>query len=92
MSKLKKVILIPKDFLEYLQRGGMVAYKQALSTESVFREQQQMVKGTRTAKTFREANNFFDAYMGMFELSSRVAAYQIFKKNYLARNATGTKR
>lgn len=90
-EQTKKGNTYPKDFLEYLQRGGMVAYKQALSTESVFREQQQMVKGTRTAKTFREANNFFDAYMGMFELSSRVAAYQIFKKNYLARNATGLK-
>ncbi len=90
-EQTKKGNTYPKDFLEYLQRGGMVAYKQALSTESVFREQQQMVKGTRTAKTSRAANNFFDAYMGMFELSSRVAAYQIFKKNYLARNATGLK-
>jgi len=90
-EQTKKGYTFPKDFLEYLQRGGMVAYKQALTTESVFREQQKMIKGTRTAKTGRQINGFFDAYMGMFELTARVAAYQVFKKNYLARNATGLK-
>jgi len=90
-EETKKGNTYPKMFLEYLEQGGMVAYKQALSSEAVFREQQKMFKGDKIAKTSRQVNGFFDAYMGMFELSVRVAAYSTLKKNYLARNATGLK-
>ena len=90
-EETKKGNTYPKMFLEYLEQGGMVAYKQALSSEAVFREQQRMFRGDKFAKTGRQINGFFDAYMGMFELSVRVAAFSILKKNYLARNATGLK-
>ena len=90
-DETKKGNTYPKMFLEYLEQGGMVAYKQALTSEAVFREQQKMFKGSKYAKTARQVNGFFDAYMGMFELSVRVAAFSILKKNYLARNATGLK-
>jgi hypothetical protein len=90
-DETKKGNTYPKAFLEYLEQGGMVAYKQALTSEAVFREQQRMFRGDKYAKTARQVNGFFDAYMGMFELSVRVAAYQTLKKNYLARNATGLK-
>ena len=91
-KELKKGNTYPRDMRDYLEEGGIVSYSQALSNQSAFERQQKAIGATLYLKTQRDITTFFDTYMGTFELASRVAAFRIFKNNYLARNAPGLTR
>ena len=91
-KELKKGNTYPRDMRDYLEEGGIVSYSQALSNQSAFERQQKAIGATLYLKTQRDVTTFFDTYMGTFELATRVAAFRIFKNNYLARNAPGLTR
>ena len=91
-KELKKGNTYPRDMRDYLEEGGIVSYSQALSNQSAFERQQKAIGATLYLKTQRDVTTFFDTYMGTFELAARVAAFRIFKNNYLARNAPGLTR
>ena len=91
-KELKKGNTYPRDMKDYLEEGGIVSYSQALSNQSAFERQQKAIGATLYLKTQRDVTTFFDTYMGTFELATRVAAFRIFRNNYLARNAPGLTR
>ena len=81
--------LYPRDQLEYLTEGGMIAYSMGLSTDRAFEEMNRTInKGTIATKK-EQIQSFFDGYMSTFELATRVAAYRTTRDNYLAENAPG---
>ena len=80
-----------QDMVDYLEEGGMVAYQQALSNQTAFERSQELVGATKYLRTKREVTQFFDTYMGNFELATRVAAYRTKKRNILAKKAPGSK-
>ena len=80
-----------QDMVDYLEEGGMVAYQQALSNQTAFEKSQELVGATKYLRTKREITQFFDTYMGNFELATRVAAYRTRKRNILAKKAPGNR-
>lgn len=97
LGELKKYVQIearkgntyPRDMVEYLEQGGMVAITQSLSNQTAFERTMQEISPSKILQTKKQITTFFDTYMGTFELASRVAVYRVFRDNYLAKNAPG---
>jgi hypothetical protein len=97
LNELKKYVEVeakkgntyPRDMVEYLEQGGMVAITQSLSNQTAFERTVQEISPSKILQTKKQITTFFDTYMGTFELASRVAAYRVFRDNYIARNAPG---
>ena len=79
----------PETMVEYLKKGGMVSYSQALSTETAYQRLENMINRGKIFRSKESIKTFFDTYMATFELSTRVAAFSIIKDNYIAKNAPG---
>lgn len=73
-----------KDLKRYYELGGRVSYMQAVSYKDNLAE---VIKytdrnGLITAK--EGIDRFLDAYLDMFEMSSRIAAFRIMRDQYIA--------
>ena len=82
---------LPANMFEYLQNGGMISYSQSLSIETAYERLQENINRSQkgVAKTKQSIKDFFDIWMSTFELTTRAAAYQTYKQNYLTQNAAG---
>ena len=85
----KKGNMYPREMMEYLTNGGIISFSQALSNEGAQRKLDKLLNQGTIFKGRKAAVEFFDGYMGAFELATRVAAYTTFKSNYLAKNNAG---
>jgi len=79
----------PRDMVEYLVEGGMVAITQSLSNQTAYEQMVQEISPSKTLQTKKQITTWFDTYMGTFELASRIAAYRVFRDNYIAKNSDG---
>lgn len=79
----------PRDMVEYLTEGGMVAITQSLSNQTAYEQLVREISPTKILQTKKQVTTWFDTYMGTFELASRVAAYRVFRDNYIAKNSGG---
>jgi hypothetical protein len=79
----------PETMVEYLNKGGIVSYSQALSNETAYQRIENMINRGKIFRSKESIKTFFDTYMATFELSTRVAAFSIIKDNYIAKNAPG---
>jgi len=75
--------------LDYLQQGGMVSITASLSNRTALQQQQKDIKAGKPARTKQVIIDYFDTYMGMFELAARVSVFTIYRDNYLAKNSPG---
>ena len=75
--------------LDYLQQGGMVSITASLSNRTALQQQQKDIKAGKPARTKQVIIDYFDTYMGMFELAARVSVFSIYRDNYLAKNSPG---
>ena len=91
-AQLKKGDTYPRDMWDFLTEGGMVSYRQALSNLEQDQEIREEMMTSGIKKTKRAIYGFFDGYMSTFELSARVAAYQVKLENVLSENAIGKSR
>jgi hypothetical protein len=73
------------DVKEYYDRGGQVAYMDGLTSSQALTA---VAKKLSANKKFNLENfqNLTDAYMAMFEITSRVAAFRILKKRFIEEN------
>jgi len=92
-SESAKGNTLPASMYEYLQNGGMISYSQALSIETAYERLQENIERSKDGivKSRRNVKDFFDIWMSTFELTTRAAAYQTYKQNYLSQNAAGLK-
>ena len=91
-AQLKKGDTYPRDMWDFLTEGGMVSYRQALSNLEQDQEIREEMMTGGIKKTKRAIYGFFDGYMSTFELSARVAAYQVKLENVLSEKAIGKSR
>ena len=87
--EVKKGNTYPRDMVEYLVEGGMVAITQSLSNQTAYEQLVKEISPTKILQTKKQVTTWFDTYMGTFELASRVAAYRVFRDNYIAKNSGG---
>lgn len=88
-SEEKKGNMYPGEMMEYLTGGGIISFSQALSNDGAQKRLNKILNQGVLFKGRKAAVEFFDGYMGAFELATRVAAYTTFKGNYLAKNNAG---
>ena len=75
--------------LDYLQKGGMVSITASLSNRTALQQQKKEIKAGKAARGKQVIIDYFDTYMGMFELAARVSVFMIYRDNYLAKNSPG---
>jgi hypothetical protein len=71
-----------KDVKEYYDIGGQVAYMDGLTSSQALSAVAKKVSGNKKFN-LENFNTFVDAYMAMFEITSRVAAFRILKKRFI---------
>jgi hypothetical protein len=80
LEKLGKTDPFYKDILEYYDLGGPVAYVQGLTANQNLEGLAQQVNARGVFGITKENfDNFFDAWIAMFESTSRIAAYRTVK-------------
>jgi hypothetical protein len=67
-----------KDMDRYYE-GGRVAYIQALNYDDTLKDIARSVDKSGLIKTKEQVDKFFDAYLDMFELTTRIAAYRVLR-------------
>lgn len=77
-----------QDLKKYYAKGGRVAYMQALSYKDNLAEIIQKADKNGFLKAKDAIDKTLDAYLDMFELSTRIAAYRVIKDKYLAEGMT----
>jgi len=70
-----------RAMIEFLNKGGMVSYTQALSLKENFSELEKEIGKNRIVSTVQGLNRFLDLWTDMFEVASRSAAYMVAKQN-----------
>jgi hypothetical protein len=76
------------DIANYFEKGGRVSYIQGLSYKDNLLQAVQGVKRNGIIKNKEQIDKFFDAWLDMFEITTRVAAYRTIKQQNLARGMT----
>ena len=71
-----------KSMQEYLEKGGDIAFLEGITTKNKFQNLEKDIKSGSFKKAGDTINQFFDTYSGMFELTSRTAAYEALKSYY----------
>jgi hypothetical protein len=71
-----------RDMLELIKFGGKTAYIESFSIKNNTEKLRKLKKKNWVADSFEIINAFIDSWSGMFELTSRTAAYSIFKEYY----------
>jgi len=72
-----------RDMVELLKIGGKTAYLQSYSLKSSLQQLEKELTTNGVAKTLEAAEKIADVWGAMFEFTSRTAAYQLFKREYL---------
>jgi len=77
-----------KNMMEFLEKGGMVSYLNALSLKSNFQELHKEIGRNGILKSKEQLDKFVDIWTDMFELASRSAAYGVAKQNFIGKGMT----
>jgi hypothetical protein len=80
-----------KDMMDYLDGGGMISFTQGLTVASNLQKLDRELGPNKIIKTKEQIDRLFDGWVGTFELSARIAAYQTYKTDYLANRLPGAK-
>ena len=84
MAALAKQNSFYKDLNEYYDRGGRTAYIQGISYKENLIDAINSADGNGVLKSLSGIQKYFDAWLDMFEISTRVAAYRTMKAQYMA--------
>jgi len=74
-----------RDLANYFDKGGRVSYIQGLSYKDNLLDAVKGVKQNGIMQSKEQFDKFFDAWLDMFELTTRVAAYRTIKAQNLAK-------
>lgn len=84
MEALAKKNQFYKDLAEYYDLGGRVAYLQGISYKENLIDALNSADKNGVIKSLGGVQHFFDAWLDMFEISTRVAAYRTMKAQYIS--------
>jgi len=73
-----------KDMLEWLEMGGRAAYVQSFSVKSQANSLMRELGRGKFLQSMDQVVKYFDIYNNTFEYASRVAAYSVAKKKFMA--------
>jgi hypothetical protein len=77
-----------RDMVEMLRIGGKNSYLMSFSLKSSLEQLQEQVDRNGVLKTVDGANKVADIWNNMFEFTSKAAAYQIYKREFLKEEIT----
>jgi hypothetical protein len=86
MSNSEKKDPFVRDMLELIKFGGKTAYIQSFSIKQNMEKLRELKNKGWVARSKESVEAFLDAWSGMFELTSRTAAYSLFKEHYYKKN------
>ena len=75
-----------RDMLELIKFGGKTAYIQSFSIKKNVEKLQELKTKGWVARSKESIDAFLDTWSGMFELTSRTAAYALFREHYHKKN------
>ena len=75
-----------RDMLELIKYGGKTAYIESFSIKNNTEKLRQLKKKGWVADTKESIDALLDTWSSMFELTSRTAAYSMFREYYYAKN------
>jgi hypothetical protein len=84
MARLAKTDPFYKDLREYYELGGRVAYLQGITIKDNLTDAVNSADQNGVIKSLSGANKFFDAWLDMFEMSTRIAAYRTMRDQFVA--------
>jgi len=84
MARLANLDPFYKDLNEYYELGGRVAYLQGITIKDNLTDAVNAADQNGVIKSLSGANKFFDAWLDMFEMSTRIAAYRTMRDQFVA--------
>jgi hypothetical protein len=84
MNRLAKTDPFYADLKDFYDMGGRVAYLQGISISDNLSDAVNAAQQNGMIKSLSGANKFFDAWLDMFEMSTRVAAYRTMRDQFVA--------
>jgi len=84
MARLAKSDPFYKDLNDYYELGGRVAYLQGITIKDNLTDAVNAADRNGVIKSLSGANKFFDAWLDMFEMSTRIAAYRTMRDQFVA--------
>lgn len=84
MARLAKLDPFYKDINEYYELGGRVAYLQGITIKDNLTDAIAAANQNGVIRSASGINKAFDAWLDMFEMSTRIAAYRTIKDQYIA--------
>ena len=84
MARLAKSDPFYKDLNDYYELGGRVAYLQGITIKDNLTDAVNAADRNGIIKSLSGANKFFDAWLDMFEMSTRIAAYRTMRDQFVA--------
>jgi hypothetical protein len=75
-----------RDMLELIKFGGKTAYIESFSIKKNMEKLRDLKTKGWIASTKESIDAFLDTWSGMFELTSRTAAYSLFREHYYKKN------
>ncbi|NBW18512.1 MAG: hypothetical protein EBR82_62125, partial [Caulobacteraceae bacterium] len=84
MNRLAKTDPFYADLKDYYDMGGRVAYLQGISISDNLSDVVSAAQKNGVIKSISGINKFFDAWLDMFEMSTRVAAYRTMRDQFVA--------
>lgn len=75
-----------RDMLEMIKFGGKTAYIESFSIKKNMEKLRELKNKGWVASTKESIDAFLDTWSGMFELTSRTAAYSLFREHYYKKN------
>lgn len=83
LAEMAKKDPFVRDMVEMLKFGGKTSYLMSFSLKTSLQQLEREVGKNGIVKTVEGANKVADIWNSMFEFTSRVAAYQVFKREFL---------
>jgi hypothetical protein len=84
MNRLAKTDSFYADLKDFYDIGGRVAYLQGITISDNLSDVVNSIQKNGMIKSLSGVNKFFDAWLDMFEMSSRIAAYRTMRDQYVA--------
>jgi len=78
-----------RDMLELIKYGGKTAYIQSFSIKNNVEKLRELKNKGWVARSKESIDAFLDTWSSMFELTSRTAAYSMFREYYYKKNLEG---
>ena len=79
-----------RDMLELIKYGGKTAYIQSFSIKNNVEKLRELKNKGWVARSKESIDAFLDTWSSMFELTSRTAAYSMFREYYYKKNLEGS--